>query len=235
MEDKPKEFLEAIQKARELAGELQDDFNRDVVLRRNALESIEELKRSVQGPQDHMWDVFGQPFRLPAIHSALDAGWLEAVASSHSNGMNESKEHGITADAIAQQTKSDVRLIRRIFRLVTAAGIVEEVGQNTYAPNHLTHFWITPGARGGAGHFSNNCDPAMNQIPTFLANNGYRNPDSSVYTPFSYVFGKGLFKVLEEQPARAKDFNNMMGRPVEERSAELVGCLSLAGEIEGGK
>ncbi|MCJ1312816.1 hypothetical protein MMC25_006492 [Agyrium rufum] len=106
-----------------------------------------------------------------------------------------------------------VRQFVRIARVLTASGILEEVGVQRYK--------ITPAAKllveaSPIGHiFSFLFDehlPFLAKMPQYLTQTGFQNPSSLTDGPFQYAYGTKLtfFEWLENHPDRYSNFNSAM-------------------------
>jgi hypothetical protein len=79
-----------------------------------------------------------------SIRVAVEYGYLNVIAAKDGQP--------ISATEISKETKSDILLIIRIMRVLTAIGLCDEVGNQLYAANERTRFKILPGSIAAEKH-----------------------------------------------------------------------------------
>ncbi|EMC94871.1 hypothetical protein BAUCODRAFT_565242 [Baudoinia panamericana UAMH 10762] len=203
MSSKLDQLLASLSTAQQLASELQSELASNIPQSLQAAAAAESIKRAVQPAPFRAFDILFSTFRLPAVRTALDAGWLEAITQAD-------PQTGITAAELASRSKSSPALVIRLMRFLAATAVVEEVGTNTYAPNPLTHFLLIPGWSAGVRHFSSAYPGATAKMPQYLANLKYQDPPGAPHDLFTYANGAPFFTHVSERPKDLDAFDSFM-------------------------
>jgi len=116
--------------------------------------------------------------------------------------------------------------------VLTATGVVDELGLQTYAVNPVSRALLDPGWTNGLKHLYvvpsysllsktkltsfpsfDHCAPVLLKLPDYLARNGYKIPQDVKTGPFADTWGgKNTWALYEAEPARGKVFNSFMER-----------------------
>lgn len=97
-------------------------------------------------------------------------------------------------------------------RFLASVGQIQEVGPDSFTANTQTRSLAKPGYRGGIYHIFNNCGPAVQALPDFLAENKYQDVNDASNTAFQKAFPTDLpaFQWLPTQPERFGPFQQGM-------------------------
>lgn len=238
MDPKFQELVDILSKAEDLASSLRQDLATDSKFRIQLIETSKCLTRTLQTPIEQSWDIFFQPHQLSILHTALDAGWLDAI--------NRAGESGTTADQLASTSGSDISLVRRLMRFLVSAGSVKEVGVNTYASTEISIFLCMKNMSAGLRHAGHDYAVPVSKMPEYFASNGYQTPPSAEYGIYNYARGSPFLKCMKQRPSVAEQFHTFMAAakagkkswmdtfPVETLRVDSNDCVLLV-DVGGGK
>lgn len=135
---------------------------------------------------------------------ALEAGVLDEIAAR--------KGERVTAEQLAEKTGYDALLIARVMRLVSFAGICDEVGENTYAGTEMTRLIATPGLSGGEKHHYDLLFPIGAKIVEYMHKTKVHQfpKDASEPSAFEYGHGMGFWEYFNRTPEQRKYFDDYM-------------------------
>ncbi|KAL8821168.1 MAG: hypothetical protein Q9191_007364 [Dirinaria sp. TL-2023a] len=162
---------------------------------------------------------------LFALRIAFEAGFLNQLGDGRTQ----------TADSLSKISGADRTLIARIFRILTASKMVDEVDVDTYAANDLTRALLKPGIGDANTHGCDNVNPIFTKLPDYLNQTSWVNPDTYTMGPHVFTWGKPLYKRLQSEPSKSALFNKIMSGfkqnrenwvdifPFEEKQKELSG------------
>ncbi|KAG8528780.1 uncharacterized protein KY384_006468 [Bacidia gigantensis] len=197
VKDEVKKALESVQKA------VQGDLNGTGQAHVDLLETIRKLSLAVETPAETLMRMRFEPLQSAAIRLALETGVLDAISS-----LGGKK---VTADELADLTKYHALLIARIMRLVTWAGVVDEVGENTYAANEMTRLIVSPGLSGGEKHHFDLFFPTGAKLMEYLHETKvHQFPKDDEISAFQYAHGKKLWEYFDAVPEQRKYFDDYM-------------------------
>ena len=114
--------------------------------------------------------------------------------------MIEKHDGPIHVSEIAERSKVDLLLMSRIMRSMASLGQVGEAGPDTYEANKFTKAFTTPKGVAAARLAVDIVAPAQNEVPAFLRENGWKNPDDPLSGPLQKAFNmkKNFFDILGE-------------------------------------
>ncbi|KAL8705630.1 MAG: hypothetical protein Q9201_001267 [Fulgogasparrea decipioides] len=176
------------------------------------LEAVRRLNLAVETPAETLMRMRFelkklpsiQPLQSAAIRLALEGGFLDAIAAA--NG------HTLTASEIAKKTNYDELLITRIMRLVTWAGVCDEVGERQYRATEATHLITTPGLAGGEKHHYDLFFPVGAILVDYMKKTGFpqfpKRPEQQ--SPFETVFKMGFFEFFANNEEQRKYLDDYM-------------------------
>ncbi|KAL9636173.1 MAG: hypothetical protein Q9164_002993, partial [Protoblastenia rupestris] len=120
----------------------------------------------------------------------------------------------VTAEELSQATGGDKLLIERLMRLLAAVEVIDEVAENTYKPNAVTHFMNQPGFIGAEKHhFDLHTSVGVRMVEYMRTGAGVEqfNDEPGKQAPWEYSHnGKSFWKILEEDPEYKQDFDLYM-------------------------
>lgn len=104
------------------------------------------------------------------------------------------------------------RSIGRILRYLASLGFVTEVSKDTYASKEYTSNLAKPEIQAGLSVYFEMCNPAFQIMPSYLAETGYKNPDSFTDGIFNRAHKSDLptFAIIHSDPSRSARFNLFM-------------------------
>ncbi|MCJ1353600.1 MAG: hypothetical protein MMC33_003587 [Icmadophila ericetorum] len=117
-----------------------------------------------------------------------------------------------TAAELAVSTGFSEPVIARLMRLACAQCFCEEIDEQTYRANQITWCLIQPGWK-GALRWMDIIYPVAADIRRFLSSTKFAHGDNEqipTQTPFEFVHGKTLWKVMEESPEQRLNFDLWM-------------------------
>ncbi|KAL6717503.1 hypothetical protein ACLMJK_005418 [Lecanora helva] len=135
---------------------------------------------------------------------AIEAGILRVIGEKDGDSIN--------AEALATITGYNTLLIERIMRLVTYAGYCNEIGENEYTANEVTHLANAPAMLGGIRHLYDLFLPIGAVLPQYLRETGVHQfptkPEDR--SPFFYGHNMQFWDFFETHPRDRADFDNLM-------------------------
>jgi hypothetical protein len=204
VEAKRQDLLRLLAAAKATAAELEDELALDAKFRLQASEASKQLTRTLQKPVDRAMDLLFQPVLPAALQVALDAGWV-----AHINGSADGHEASVTASQIAKDTSSDVELVKRLMRVLTANGTIRETRSNEYAPTSFSKLFDNPGWANGLRHSLRDFNITLAGMPAFLAKHQY-NLENTQETLYKRVHGANFFELVFAGGDMGAQFNSFM-------------------------
>ncbi|KAL8707413.1 MAG: hypothetical protein Q9220_007558 [cf. Caloplaca sp. 1 TL-2023] len=181
------------------------DAARDPKAHGELLKGIDDLLLAAETPIETTSRLNFQPLQNICIRVAIEKGWLHIIASNDGGS--------VTAKQLSQKTAVDEIFVARVMRVLTAIGLCDEVGIQTYAPNARTHFKILPGSIGAEKHHFD-LDFAMGgRLKNYMRGPGIHqfgdNPGE--VTLFQYAHGtKTIFGFMEKDSEQKECFDDYM-------------------------
>ena len=207
METKRQELLRILAAAQVTASELQEDLASDHSFRAEAVEASKAFTRTLQTPADYAWELFARPIDPAVLLVAIDAGWISLINDAENA---DKKTQDISANELAASTTSDVQLVKRLMRVLTAAGIIRETGVGRYAPTPVSKLAVNTGWGDGFRHSLRDVMPSMAGLPAYFKENRYQQPTSGNGI-YQYVHGLPLFESLQQDKEAGRQFTSFMG------------------------
>jgi len=115
----------------------------------------------------------------------------------------------LKTEDIASKSGADPMLIDRILRHLASTYTIAEAGESSFAANESTRLMASPAGKGNLIFGFNTLNKAFQELPDFLKETGYRNPESSDYTAFHRAFKtkEQFFLFLQQDPETIKYFH----------------------------
>ncbi|KAJ8124221.1 hypothetical protein ONZ43_g13 [Nemania bipapillata] len=167
------------------------------------VETTKKLLSRVQTKEERLFDItFSQPIVFSALQTLTDLRlWPQWEA-------NRGGPKSVQELSELCTPKCEANLLRRLLRLLASVHIITETSQDHYELTHLplgdmwqwiqcrTHHW----------------GPGCNNLPSFLAKNGYREPHDTQYTNYmDWCPGKlDFFGKCVADPAYQDSFSGFM-------------------------
>ncbi|KAJ5923775.1 S-adenosyl-L-methionine-dependent methyltransferase [Penicillium verhagenii] len=199
---------EVLSKVQKLAAE-ESSGNKDA--HADLLKAIRELQLAAETPLETTSRLNFQILQNIAVRVAIEYRFLHLLV-----------EHGspVSAATLAQETGSDLLLIIRIMRVLTAIGLCDEVDAQLYAANDKTCFKILPGSIGAEKHHFDLDFGMGGRLVEYMRGPGIQQfaDQPEAITLFKYAHGTDvIFGLLEKNAEQKKSFDDYMaGRRVEE-------------------
>ncbi|KAM0804919.1 O-methyltransferase-domain-containing protein [Usnea florida] len=132
----------------------------------------------------------------------IEMGILDALETK--------QDRRATATELAVSTGCSEMVVARLMRLACALCFCEEIDEQTYQANQITSCLIQPGWK-GALRWMDLITPVVADMRRFLSSTNFvRSDEGQGLTPFEFVHGKSMWKVLEENPEQRRNFDLWM-------------------------
>ena len=191
-----------------------DSFNGDVIARRQALGSAQALVRRLQAPMDYMWEL---TYEMPALYTALKTAMDQNVYDTLGGVGGGPK----TVQQLAG--RADPALMTRILRHLAAMGVLTNPGPGLYGPTRHSSALRNAPIYAAVNYDKEVSGPAFLSLPFFLAETGFKNPDSAINGNWQYLTGDNEthWKWLAAHPQEQATFNNVMSGYTSQRGSWL--------------
>ncbi|KAE8343044.1 hypothetical protein BDV24DRAFT_129606 [Aspergillus arachidicola] len=169
------------------------------------LRAIRQLQLAVETPVETTSRFNFQIMQNISIRVAIEKQFLHLIAAR--NGAP------ITASEIADKTGENLLLIVRVMRVLTAIGLCDEVGNETYAANEKTHFKILPGSIAAEKHHFDLDFGMGGRLVEYMRGPGIQQfaDEPGATTLFKYAHGTDvIFGLLEKNPEQKQAFDDYM-------------------------
>lgn len=148
---------------------------------------------------------------------ALDGEWLQYLA----------KHKGpVSASELCHACGCSPDFMVRIMRILILNNIVDETGIEEYSANDTTHYMVGKAILDSMKYVYPLQVPSFSQIHQWAKDNGYEEPKSVENSPFTSVYNKTFFQVLEDNHRANSAFTYSMDFYYDEgmtkRDAEFV-------------
>jgi len=192
-----KKLADDVQKA--VAAHSQSEDNADYD---NALSAIQKLQLAVERPGDFAARVRFQGLQNAALVMLGEMGVLQTITA---NGGKET-----TSANLASQTGCDELLIVRLMRMLTAVGICEETGINTYRSNAMMDVLASDGQQAGMKYMTDLQFHIISKIRDFMLETQIHTGSAPSLTACQFAFGKSFWQILDESEEQRANFNEYM-------------------------
>ncbi|KAB8274790.1 S-adenosyl-L-methionine-dependent methyltransferase [Aspergillus minisclerotigenes] len=169
------------------------------------LRAIRQLQLAVETPVETTSRFNFQIMQNISIRVAVEKQFLHIIAAQ--NGAP------ITASEIADKTGEDLLLIVRVMRVLTAIGLCDEVGNESYAANDKTRFKILPGSIAAEKHHFDLDFGMGGRLVEYMRGPGIHQfvDEPGATTLFKYAHGTDvIFGLLEKNPEQKQAFDDYM-------------------------
>ncbi|KAI1172105.1 S-adenosyl-L-methionine-dependent methyltransferase [Nemania sp. FL0916] len=176
-------------------------LNGDPNAREKLIESARQLVSTVETPVETLlWNTWALPTRNVAARIALDLKIFETAMKDHGRAK--------TIEELASATRASPTLVKRIARACVSMNMLDEQQPSIYLPNKLTKLLSKPEYQGGIIHCFDITALSFSQLPTYLKNTGFQNPEDALNGPFQYANKCGsAFTWLAERPENFRAFH----------------------------
>ncbi|CAI7666883.1 unnamed protein product [Penicillium manginii] len=184
-------------------------FGGNEVERLQVRAAARRLLARVESPYERAWGFcFEHPVVFAALQTCIDVGLWKAWTISGGGEKSILDLVKLTNPAV------DTNLLRRLFRLLAAFNVVEEIGEDKFKP---TPFSLAIGnestkVRASLHAATNQYILAGHNLPKYLAKIGYTEPTDIMVNNYSDTDPDGLnfFGRLQESPSYFKAFTGHM-------------------------
>ncbi|KAL2056632.1 hypothetical protein ABVK25_003026 [Lepraria finkii] len=187
----------------------------DLAARTRLVDRIAQLQRAVETPAERTFKMRFAFLQQFAIRILIENGTFTTLCAKG--------DPKITTEELSQATGGNKLLIERLMRLLAAVGVIDEIAENTYKPNAVTHFMNQPGFIGAEKHhFDLHTSVGVRMIEYMRTGAGVEqfNDEPGKQPPWEYSHnGKSFWKSLEEDPECKQDFDLYMAA---RRQGDLV-------------
>lgn len=162
------------------------------------VEALTKARSAVSSPLEKMIDLLLAPHDAIAARLAVDMGLMD-IALTHGGP--------VTASTLAEKSKADIELVRRIMRFMTGMSFFKEDDTDLYTPLPTGLTFLAPGSplRECVIHLVDGY-PATASMPTFFKKTAWRNPNDAYNGPWQHAYrtpGQHFFEQLDERSAHA--------------------------------
>ncbi|PVI08507.1 putative O-methyltransferase [Periconia macrospinosa] len=155
-------------------------FQKDPEARKELVASARELLDAAETPVESLlWHIWALPTRTVAARIAVDLKLFETATSN--NGSPKTNEQ------FAAATGASPSLVKRITRTCASMNMLDEQGPGIYGPNALTKLLAQPQYAAGIIFCFDTTQNSFAQMPGYLRNTKFQNPESPVDGPFQFA------------------------------------------------
>ncbi|KAL8757503.1 MAG: hypothetical protein Q9184_004183 [Pyrenodesmia sp. 2 TL-2023] len=124
-------------------------------------------------------------------------------------------KHGkspVSTGDLAQETKTDPKLLGRLLRYAASSGLVKQSSEDTWTASRLTHSMVAPSSEADLEEAFTSTLPLWVDLPRFLAQTSYQNPTDSMNTVHQLAWNTPLsfFDWMTEHPEHYAVLNKFM-------------------------
>lgn len=159
------------------------------------LQAIHKLTLAVETPTETNMRILYQPIQNTCIRMAIEMGLPQAIVARDGAA--------VTTVELGEEIKADPLLIARVMRVLTAAGLCKEEAPDQYSATPVTRSLAGPGFTGGSRYIYDLLFPTMAQLPEYLQQTQFENPQGK--SPFEFTYQTGLWEHLAENPDIQRD------------------------------
>ncbi|KAJ5759510.1 S-adenosyl-L-methionine-dependent methyltransferase [Penicillium odoratum] len=168
------------------------------------LKAIRELQLAVETPLETTSRLNFQILQNISIRVAIEHKFLHVLVT-----------HGksISAAELAQETGSNLLLIIRVMRVLSAVGLCDEIDNQLYAANDKTRFKILPGSIAAEKHHFDLDFGMGGRLVDYMRGPGIQQfaDEPDAITLFKYAYGTDvIFGLLEKNPEQKEAFDDYM-------------------------
>ncbi|KAJ5720455.1 O-methyltransferase [Penicillium malachiteum] len=192
---------EAIAKVQRLAAE--ESGNKDS--HADLLRAIRELQLAAETPLETTSRMNFQITQNIAIRVAIEHQFLHVLVAHDGKA--------VSATELAEETGSDLLLIIRVMRVLTAVGLCDELGNQLYAANDKTRFKVLPGSIAAEKHHFDLDFGMGGMLVDYMRGPGIQQfaDEPGATTLFKYAHGTDvIFGLLEKNAEQKQAFDDYM-------------------------
>ncbi|KAI1502983.1 S-adenosyl-L-methionine-dependent methyltransferase [Biscogniauxia marginata] len=137
-------------------------------LRRRLGEAGSKLSMVMEPPHETVHRIGGTPLQAALAHVGIEKGIFKLI-TSHDN-------LGVSGLTLAQQTKTDPSLMKRLLRYYQSLGMVSQLGEDSFGPSNITKNLTSPICSVGITFYFQVLSQAFLAVPQLLNEINYKNP-----------------------------------------------------------
>ncbi|OAK94638.1 S-adenosyl-L-methionine-dependent methyltransferase [Phaeosphaeriaceae sp. SRC1lsM3a] len=149
----------------------------DAAVKRRLSEAAYRLNRSLEAGGDSIHRITTAPLELALSQVGVQIGLWTAMT-------NEGASGPFTNAELAEQTKVDPVLLKRLLRYYQSRGMVSQIDDDAYAPSNITKALATVGGGAGISYHAEMIYPALMSIPKYFCETDYKNPSNPNFCPW---------------------------------------------------
>ncbi|KAL8712080.1 MAG: hypothetical protein Q9220_003514 [cf. Caloplaca sp. 1 TL-2023] len=172
--------------------------------RKEILNKLRDVQTSLEKPMDLFLKLYNSHLQVAVVYSGIELGLFQELAKEGAGTM--------TVTDLAEKSGASPDLLARILRYLAAVGYVLNVGYNQFRANQMTQVLANPIAAAGLYHTFDTCSPAIQALPSFLAENNYQDITENGKTPFQKGHRTDLtgFQWLSQKPKLYNALHQLM-------------------------
>lgn len=177
----------------------------EVNARRELLVTVRSLFFELETPVEAILRIaWAEPALSAVARVAIELNLFEKLTKDNSISKSTSQ--------LATMTGADPALLGRILKHLSAMGVLREVDADLYASTPLSNALAVPKYRDALPFCLDVCGLPFLNLPKYLAQTGYKNPQNPKDGPFQFAHNTSLqfFDWLNVHPESLEDFNNHM-------------------------
>jgi len=187
-----------ISQVKDLAGKA-DEHGRDQLLI-----ALRDLQYSIETPKDTFMRVYNAHLQVAVAYVGSQLGVFRELASE--------KGGVLTTAELAERSSASPDLLERILRYLSAIGFMVNDAPDQFQANNITYVLADAVADAGLIHAFDTCGPAVQALPSFLADTKFQDITVNNKTPFQKGFNTELtcFQWVTQQPKEFAAFQKVM-------------------------
>ncbi|KAI0594614.1 S-adenosyl-L-methionine-dependent methyltransferase [Biscogniauxia sp. FL1348] len=146
----------------------------DDATRRRISEAARKLSFVMEAKGDTVHRIAHSALQLPLARIGIETGLFDVLS-----GTNKA-----TNAQLAEQTKVDPKLMKRLLRYYQSMGMISQPEDDSYSPNNVTQALSSVGGRSGVSYYFEMVIQTFNALPQFLRGTGYANPTDPANSPW---------------------------------------------------
>ncbi|KAK5995146.1 Demethylsterigmatocystin 6-O-methyltransferase [Cladobotryum mycophilum] len=163
--------------------------------------SLRRLQVAAADPMDLLSKFRLQLNENMAVLMMIDLGILDKLEAK--NGAPA------TAEELAGECSCSEIIVIRLMRLATSLCFAEEMSENTYRANRITHHLSQPGWK-GALKWMEIMNPIAGDVGRFLSTTGFGRTETPSQSLFEFSHGRPMWEVMKDRPDQRVNFNLWM-------------------------
>ncbi|KAI1151929.1 S-adenosyl-L-methionine-dependent methyltransferase [Nemania diffusa] len=176
----------------------------DCATRRRLSEAARKLSLVTEAPGDTVHRIAHTSFQLPLALIGVETGLFDVLTGL--------KGALATNAELAEKTRVDPALLKRLLRYYQSFGIVSQPGDDQYGANNITRALVSLGGRSALPFIHSTVAPAVNAMPQFLRENKYANMTDAALLPWyqGQDTADPIFTWINERPEVLRHFMGWM-------------------------